>query len=169
VARRLLRKSEREEAKGGAGKTASVVIRGTEGMAVQMASCCRPIPGDEIVGSMKKGQGLVVHAADCRQAARSRRVEPEQWLDVEWDRKTTRLFHAALRVTVTNQRGVLAKVASEMALAGSNIDSISMEEDRALFTSMLFVLEVGNRQHLARVMRALRRLPEVEKLVRVRE
>jgi GTP pyrophosphokinase len=169
VARQLLRKAEREDARGAAGKTASVVIRGTEGMAVQLASCCRPIPGDEIVGSMKKGQGLVVHAADCRQAARSRRVEPEQWLDVEWDRKTTRLFHAALRVTVTNQRGVLAKVASEIAQAGSNIDSISMEEDRALFTSMLFVLEVGNRQHLARVMRALRRLPEVEKLARVRE
>ena len=170
VARRLQRKSEREEAaKSGQPRGASVVIHGTEGMAVQLASCCRPIPGDDIVGSMKKGQGLVVHIADCRQAARSRRIEPEQWLDVEWDRKITRLFQAALRVTVTNQRGVLAKVASEIALAGSNIDSISMEEDRALFTPMLFVLEVANRQHLARVMRALKRLPEVEKLVRVRE
>jgi (p)ppGpp synthase/HD superfamily hydrolase len=170
VARRLLRKSERDEAKSGhAGKPASVVIRGTEGMAVQLAGCCRPIPGDDIVGSMKKGQGLVVHIADCRHAVRSRRNEPEQWLDVEWDRKTSRLFHAALRVTVTNQRGVLAKVASEIAGAGSNIDSISMEEDRALYAPMLFVLEVANRQHLARVMRALRRLPEVEKIVRVRE
>jgi (p)ppGpp synthase/HD superfamily hydrolase len=170
VARRLLRKTEREEAKTGtAPRGASVVIRGTEGMAVQLATCCRPIPGDDIVGSMKKGQGLVVHAADCRHAVRSRRNEPEQWLDVEWDRKTSRLFHAAVRVTVTNQRGVLAKVASEIAAAGSNIDSISMEEDRALYAPMLFVLEVANRQHLARVMRALRRLPEVEKLVRVRE
>jgi (p)ppGpp synthase/HD superfamily hydrolase len=169
VARRLLRSAERDEAKTVAVRAASVVIRGTEGMAVQLASCCRPIPGDQIVGSMKKGQGLVVHSAECRQVARSRRVEPEQWLDVEWDRQPTRLFHAALRVTATNQRGVLAKVASEIAQAGSNIDSISMEEDRALFTSMLFVLEVANRQHLARVMRALRRLPEVEKLARVRE
>ncbi|MEW6688835.1 MAG: bifunctional (p)ppGpp synthetase/guanosine-3',5'-bis(diphosphate) 3'-pyrophosphohydrolase [Pseudomonadota bacterium] len=169
VARRLLRKSD--EAKAGAlkGAGASVVIRGTEGMAVQLATCCRPIPGDAIVGSMKKGQGLVVHAAECRQAARSRRVEPEQWLDVEWDRKTSRLFQAAIRVTVANRRGVLAKVASAIAEAGANIDSISMEEDRAVFTTMLFVLEVGNRQHLARVMRALRRLPEVEKLARVRE
>jgi (p)ppGpp synthase/HD superfamily hydrolase len=138
-------------------------------MAVQLASCCRPIPGDAIVGSMKKGQGLVVHTADCRLAARSRRVEPEQWLDVEWDRKPSRLFQAAIRVTVANQRGVLAKVASEIAEAGSNIDSISMEEDRAVYTTMLFVLEVGNRQHLARIMRALRRLPEVERLARVRE
>jgi (p)ppGpp synthase/HD superfamily hydrolase len=173
VARRLVRKSEKDEgradAKAPPPKATSVVIRGTEGMAVQLASCCRPIPGDDIVGSMKKGQGLVVHVAECRQAVRSRRVEPEQWLDVEWDRKTTRLFHAAVRVTVTNRRGVLAKVASEIAEAGSNIDSISMEEDRALFTPMLFVLEVADRQHLARVMRALKRLPEVEKIVRVRE
>jgi RelA/SpoT family (p)ppGpp synthetase len=168
LARRLLRKAEREDAKGGV-KPASVVIRGTEGMAVQLANCCRPIPGDAIIGSMKKGQGLVVHTADCRQALRSRRNEPEQWLDVEWDRKTTRLFQAALRVTVTNQRGVLAKVASGIAEAGSNIDSISMGEDRAVYTPMLFVIEVANRQHLARVMRALRRLPEVEKIVRVRE
>ena len=171
VARRLLRKTEREEAKSGHPRSAgaSVVIRGTEGMAVQLATCCRPIPGDAIVGSMKKGQGLVVHVAECRQATRSRRIEPEQWIDVEWDRQPSRLFQTALRVIVTNQRGVLAKVASEIADAGSNIDAISMEEDRAVFTTMLFVIEVGNREHLARVMRALRRLPEVEKLARARE
>jgi guanosine-3',5'-bis(diphosphate) 3'-pyrophosphohydrolase len=171
VARRLLRKTEREEAKSGNPKaaSASVVIRGTEGMAVQLASCCRPIPGDAIVGSMKKGQGLVVHAVECRQATRSRRNEPDQWMDVEWDRQPSRLFLTAVRVVVTNQRGVLAKVASEIADAGSNIDAISMEEDRAVFTTMLFVLEVANRQHLARVMRALRRLPEVAKLARARE
>jgi len=171
VARKLLRKTEREEAKSGLPRSAvaSVVIRGSEGMAVQLASCCRPIPGDAIVGSMKKGQGLVVHATECRQAARSRRIEPDQWIDVEWDRQPSRLFQTAVRVTAANQRGVLAKIASEIAQAGANIDSIGMEEDRALFTPMLFVLEVANRQHLARVMRALRRLPEVEKLARVRE
>jgi len=171
VARRLLRKTEREEAKSGQPRSAGaiVVIRGTEGMAVQLANCCRPIPGDAIVGSMKKGQGLVVHTAECRQATRSRRIEPDQWMDVEWDRQPSRLFLTAVRVMVTNQRGVLAKVASEIAEAGSNIDSISMEEDRAVFTTMLFVIEVGNREHLARVMRALRRLPEVEKLSRARE
>jgi RelA/SpoT family (p)ppGpp synthetase len=171
VARRLLQKTVREDAKSGNSKVApaSVVIRGTEGMAVQLATCCRPIPGDAIVGSIKKGQGLVVHAADCRPAKRSRRVEPDQWIDVEWDRQPSRLFQTAVRVIVANQRGVLAKVASEIADAGSNIDAISMEEDRAVFTTMLFILEVANRLHLARVMRALRRLPEVEKLARARE
>jgi len=166
VARRLLKSSDpKEEAK----ITGSVTIRGTEGMGVQLATCCRPIPGDVIVGSIKKGQGLVVHAADCTSIVRSRTKEPEQWIDVEWDARTTRLFQAAINVTVENQRGVLAKVASSIADAGSNIDSIAMEDDRAVFTTMHFVIEVANRQHLARVMRSLRRLPDVEKIMRPRE
>ncbi len=163
VARQLLRKMDFEDAK------TSVTIRGTEGMAVQLAHCCRPIPGDAIVGSIKKGQGLVVHTSDCRGIVRSRKNEPDQWLDVEWDARTSRLFQAAIDVTVENQRGVLARVASQIAEAASNIDSISTEEDRALFTTMHLVIEVANRQHLARVMRALRRLPEVKKLVRARD
>jgi GTP pyrophosphokinase len=167
VARRLLKRTEPPaEAKG---KAAQVVIRGTEGMAVQLATCCRPIPGDAIVGSMKKGQGLVVHNAECPGIERSRKNEPDQWLDVEWDPSGTRLFQAAVKVMVENRRGVLAKVASEIAEAGANIDSISMEDDRSVFTQMHFVVEVSNRQHLARVVRALRRLPDVKKLSRVRE
>jgi len=100
---------------------------------------------------------------------RSRTNEPDQWIDVEWDPRTTRLFQASIDVFVENQRGALAKVASEIAEAGSNIDSIAMEEDRSVFTTMHFVIEVANRQHLARVMRALRRLPDVKKISRVRE
>jgi RelA/SpoT family (p)ppGpp synthetase len=165
VARRLLKKTELDEGK----SAGSVTIRGTEGVAVQLATCCRPIPGDSIVGSIKKGQGLVVHAAECRAIVRSRKNEPDQWIDVEWDPRTTRLFQAAINVTVENQRGVLAKVASEIAEAASNIDSITMEEDRTVFTTMHLVLEVANRQHLARVMRALRRLPDVKKISRMRE
>ena len=171
MARRLLRfrESPKEEGRAGGKPVGSVVIRGTEGMAVQLASCCRPIPGDAIVGSIKKGQGLVVHAADCHQIERSRKNEPDNWIEVDWDAASGKLFQAAIQVTVTNQRGVLAKVASEIADAGSNIDSITMDEDRSLYTTMLFVLEVANRQHLARVMRSLRRLPDVVKLVRMRE
>jgi guanosine-3',5'-bis(diphosphate) 3'-pyrophosphohydrolase len=164
VARRLLKRSEtNDEAK------SAITIRGTEGMAVQLATCCRPIPGDAIVGSIKKGQGLVVHQSDCHSIARSRKNEPEQWIDVEWDSRTTRLFQAAIDVMVENQRGVLARVASQIAEAGSNIDAISTEEDRALFTTMHFVVEVANRQHLARVMRSLRRLPDVKKIARTKE
>src|SRR5436190_4630255 len=163
VARRLLKSSDPKEA------GTSVTIRGTEGMAVQLAHCCRPIPGDAIVGSIKKGQGLVVHMSDCRGIVRSRKNEPDQWLDVEWDPRTSRLFQAAVHVMVENQRAVLARVASQIAQAGSNIDSITTEDDRGLFTTMHMVLEVANRQHLARVMRALRRLQDVKRLSRARE
>ena len=164
VARLLLKRMDsREDAK------TSVTIRGTEGMAVQLATCCRPIPGDGIVGSIKKGQGLVVHQSDCPAIVRSRKNEPDQWIDVEWDPRTNRLFQAAVHIMVENQRGVLARVASQIAEAGSNIDSITTEEDRALFTTMHMVLEVANRQHLARVMRALRRLPDVKRLARAKE
>jgi guanosine-3',5'-bis(diphosphate) 3'-pyrophosphohydrolase len=170
IARRLLRHQDApREAARGPGRPGSVMIRGTEGMAVQLAACCRPIPGDEIVGSMKKGQGLVVHAVDCGAIQRSRRVEPDMWIDVDWDRGTTKLFQAAVDVTVANQRGVLAKVASEIAEAGSNIDSIAVDEERSIYTTMHLVLEVANRKHLARVMRALRRIPEVSKISRIRE
>ncbi len=167
VARRLLKRAE--GAQESRGKASQIVIRGTEGMAVQLATCCRPIPGDAIVGSMKKGQGLVVHSDACRHIERSRKSEPDQWIDVEWDPVGTRLYQAAINVMVENQRGVLAKVASEIADSGANIDSISMDEDRAVYTNMLLVVEVSSRQHLARVMRALRRLPDVKKLARVRE
>jgi len=171
VARRLVRPREAAagDTKPGARADGRVTIRGSEGIAVQFATCCRPIPGDAITGSIKKGQGLVVHAADCRQIERSRLNEPDVWIDVDWAPDPTRLFQAAVDVTVNNQRGVLAKVASEIADAGSNIDSISMEDDRALYTTMRFVLEVANRAHLARVMRALRRLPDVKKLARRKE
>ncbi|MEO8717807.1 MAG: bifunctional (p)ppGpp synthetase/guanosine-3',5'-bis(diphosphate) 3'-pyrophosphohydrolase [Burkholderiales bacterium] len=167
VARRLVMRADTEPK--ALSKAASVVIRGTEGMAVQLGTCCRPIPGDGIVGSMKKGQGLVVHSAECPLIERSRRNEPEQWIDVEWAPTPSRLYQTAIKVMVANQRGVLAKVASEIAESGSNIDSITMEEDRTVYTTMLLVVEVQGRQHLARVMRALRRLPDVKKLSRVRE
>ena len=88
IARRLVRNLDREEAKTVQRNGGSVMIRGTEGMAVQLASCCQPIPGDSIVGSIKKGQGLVVHTADCRAIERSRRNEPGQWIDVDWGRGT---------------------------------------------------------------------------------
>ena len=170
VARRLLRRPDAARDESGAtGKPpGSVTIRGTEGVAVQLATCCRPIPGDQIVGSIRKGQGMVVHAADCPQIVRSRKSAPDQWLDIDWGPASSRLFKAAIEVTVANQRGVLAKVASEIADAGSNIDSISMDEDRSVYTTMLLVMEVADRRHLARVMRALRRIPEVMKLARAK-
>ena len=165
VARRLLAASEQALAEGNAGP---IVIRGSEGMAVQFAKCCRPIPGDTIIGSIKKGQGIVVHTHDCPTAAKSR-TEPDKWLDVEWAPEPARLFDVGIHVTVVNQRGVLAKVAGAIAADGANIDNVSMDEDRSAHTNMHFTLQVADRQHLARIKRGLRRIPEVVRIARVRD
>lgn len=164
VARKLLATSEQTQPEG---KTGPIVIRGSEGMAVQFAKCCRPIPGDAIIGSIKKGQGMVVHTHDCPTAAKSR-VDRDKWLDVEWAPEGGRMFDVSIRVTVVNQRGVLAKVAAAIAEHGSNIDNVSMDEDRSAYTGMQFTLQVTDRMHLARIMRGLRHIPEVVRIARMR-
>jgi RelA/SpoT family (p)ppGpp synthetase len=167
VARKLLTlaESDQPEARAPAG---SIVIHGSEGLAVQFARCCNPIPGDPIIGFIKKGQGLVVHTHDCPTAAKSR-GDPEKWLDVEWAPHTEKMFDVGIRVTVVNQRGVLAKVATAIAEGGSNIDNVSMDEERSLYTTMHFTLQVANRPHLAKVLRALRRVREVVRIARVKD
>ncbi len=167
VARKLLSLSEHHAADG-ATPAGSIVIHGSEGMAVQFAKCCNPIPGDPIMGFIKKGQGLVIHTDNCSTAAKSR-GDPEKWLDVEWAPETEKMFDVAIRVTVVNQRGVLAKVAAAIAEAGSNIDNVSMDEERSLYTTMHFTLQVANRLHLAKVMRGLRRIQQVVRIARMRD
>ncbi len=146
----------------------SIVIRGSEGMAVQFARCCRPIPGDPIVGFIKKGQGLVVHTHDCPTAGKAR-GDPDKWIDVEWAAETDRTFDVGVKVDAANQRGVLAKVAAAIAEAGSNIDNVSIDEERGVYRTMLFTIQVQNRLHLARVMKSVRRIPDVVRLARVKD
>jgi len=146
----------------------SITIRGSEGMAVQFAKCCRPIPGDPIVGFIKKDQGLLIHTHDCPAIA-NYRADPDKWLDVEWDPDTKKMFDVNIKLVVANQRGVLAKVAAEIAEEGSNIDNVAMEEeDGSSYTTMHFTLQVENRMQLARVMRGLRKIPEVVRIARVK-
>jgi GTP pyrophosphokinase len=165
VARRLLSRSE--PGPNEAPARGSVIIHGSEGMAVQFAQCCRPIPGDPIIGIINKGQGMVIHTHDCSVAAKARH-DPERVLDVAWDPETRKLFEVSIKLVVANQRGVLAKVAAEIAEAGSNIQNVAVDpEDGSSYTNMFFTLQVSNRLHLAHIMRALRRIPEVVRLTRV--
>jgi GTP pyrophosphokinase len=145
----------------------SITIRGSEGMAVQFAQCCRPIPGDPILGFINKDKGLIIHTHDC-QAIRKFRVDPEKWLDVEWDPDTKKLFKVNLKLAAANQRGMLAKIAAGIADAGSNIDNVSMESDDTSYTTMNFTVQVENRAHLADLMRRLRKIPDVVRINRVK-
>jgi GTP pyrophosphokinase/guanosine-3',5'-bis(diphosphate) 3'-pyrophosphohydrolase len=167
VARRLLAKERADVAE--APPLSTVVIRGTEGMAVQLAPCCMPIPGDPLIGSIRKGQGLVVHAHDCPGIRKSRTSEPKKWIDVEWQPAEGKLFDVRIRITAKNARGVLAAMAAAIADAESNIENVTMEEKTpSLYTTLQFTIQVANRAHLANVMRGLRHISDVVRITRVR-
>jgi GTP diphosphokinase / guanosine-3',5'-bis(diphosphate) 3'-diphosphatase len=165
VARRLL--SLGEPGPNEAPALGTVIIRGSEGIAVQFAHCCKPIPGDPIIGVISKGQGMVIHTHDCPVIAKTRH-DPDRVLDVAWDPETRKPFDVSIKLVVANQRGVLAKVAAEIAEAGSNIQNVAVDpEDGGSYTNMYFTLQVSSRLHLAQIMRGLRRIPEVVRLSRV--
>ncbi len=143
----------------------SLLIRGSEGVAVQLARCCRPIPGDPIVGLVKKGQGLVVHTHDCPLLVKSR-GERDKWVDVDWEFEPGRSYEVAIRAVASNQPGVLAKLAAAIAEGSANIAHVSMDDERGAYTSLYFTLQVIDRIHLARVMRNMRHVPEVVRINR---
>jgi GTP pyrophosphokinase len=146
----------------------AVIVRGSEGFAVQFARCCGPIPGDPIIGIISKGQGMVIHTHDCPVAAKGNR-DPERVLDVQWDANPTKLFDVGIRLVTANQRGVLAKVAAEIAAAESNIQNVAVDpDDGGTYTVMRFTVQVMNRMHLARIVRDLRKIPEVVRIGRVK-
>ncbi len=146
----------------------TITIRGTEGMAVQFAQCCRPIPGDPILGFINKDKGLVIHTHDCP-SVRKFKLDPDKWLDVEWEPENNRLFKTNLSLTVANQPGMLAKIASGIADAGSNIDNVSVEEaDGSAYANLYFTVQVSNRIHLADLMRGLRKIPDVVRINRTK-
>ena len=110
----------------------------------------------------------MIHTHDCP-VARKTRGDPEKWLDVEWAPDTRKLFAVSIKLVVANQRGVLAKVAAEIAETGSNIDNVSLEPgDSSAYSNIDFTLQVTNRLHLAQIMRSLRRIPEVIRITRLK-
>ena len=165
VARQLLSLGDHD---GATRQPGSLVIHGSEGMALQFAKCCHPIPGDPIIGYLRKGQGLIIHTHDCPVARRSR-ADTDKWMDVEWASDSKKLFTVSLRVLASEGRGVLAKIAAEIAKTDSNIESVSLEPtDSSAYAEINFAVLVANRLHLARVMRGLRSVPEVVRVTRLK-
>jgi len=146
-----------------------VTLDGSEGMSVQYAPCCKPIPGDRIVGYLGRGEGLVVHAEECPTGKRLLLRDSERFLEVEWADETSRSFETLVVVTVTNGKGVLARVASAIASAEADITHVDMGEDPAqTATDIRFSVAVRDRVHLADVLRSLKRTPSVLKAQRYR-
>ena len=144
---------------------APLIIRGTEGMVVSFAKCCRPIPGDDIVGFLSAGKGIVVHTGSCPNVAQVKQ-RPDKWIEVEWSGDIDRPFLSDVRVDVTNQRGALATIAAAIAGEGSNIQNVVIDERDGMTSSIHFTLEVRDRDHLATIIRRVRGNRAVNRLVR---
>lgn len=162
VAKRLASPKETTSSESGTKK--SITILGTEGITVQFAKCCHPIPGDVIVGHIKKEQGLIIHLHDCPAVTKNNK-NPDNWLDVTWGKNINATFKVSLKIAALNKHGVLARVAAEIAKGGSNIDDVNMESEKD-YTAMHFILQVRNRFQLAQIMRGLKRIPEITKIYR---
>jgi RelA/SpoT family (p)ppGpp synthetase len=144
---------------------ASLVIAGTEGMVVSYAKCCHPIPGDEVMGYLTAGRGVVIHRTNCGNLSNFRK-QPEKWISVSWEKDIEREFFTQITAEAANKPGVLAEVAATIGDNGSNIESVSVinrDDDTSLLT---FQLKVHDRVHLARIMRAVKRMPNVNRLTR---
>ncbi|GAB2583542.1 bifunctional GTP diphosphokinase/guanosine-3',5'-bis pyrophosphate 3'-pyrophosphohydrolase [Nitrincola alkalisediminis] len=146
-------------------KSRPIAIKGAEGMVLQYAKCCQPIPGDNIVGHISTGKGLVVHRADCGNIG-ALRDDPEKCIYLEWSQTTNEEYAVTLVLEVESQRGIIANLASAVSAADANILKIDSGEKEGQMCSVQLVLAVTNRVHLARIIRNLRRLRSVFRITR---
>jgi len=145
-------------------EAAPLAIEGTEGLVLDYARCCYPLPGDDIRGNVSIGRGIVVHRLDCRHA----KARPQDWVPLVWSPKVQGDYLSEVRMHANNKRGLLARVTAEITQAESSIENVQMpDRDGSETIDMRFVVTVRNRTHLARVIRRLKRVDGVERVVRV--
>jgi len=144
-----------------------VTIRGTEGLLVKFASCCKPIPGDPVVGVMDSGKGMVIHTDTCSRLPTDAEGRA-RLTHLTWAKDITDEFSVELRVELERQRGIIAELANAVAKTDGNIERISVEEQNARFSVVSLILHVSGRKHLARVMRRIRTIRAVTSISRVR-
>ena len=141
-----------------------IFIAGTEGMVVNLGKCCRPIPGDPIVGFLSSGRGLVVHTDVCSNLPDL--DSKHECIHVDWAPKVSREFPVDLRIVVENRKGVLATVAAAISGLDINIDGVGIVDRDGINSELAFTVEVTGRTHLAQVFRRIRTLPLVRRIIR---
>jgi RelA/SpoT family (p)ppGpp synthetase len=148
-----------------AGAPTPITIAGAEGLVVSYARCCHPLPGDEIMGYLSAGRGVVIHRNVCGNLSEYRK-QPHKWIAINWQSPIEREFSAEIKVEVTNRPGVLAEVAAKIGEAASNIEQVSVDERHEDTAELLFLILVHDRVHLAQVIRNIRSMQTVKRVTR---
>lgn len=149
-------------------KTSTIRIQGNEGQSVSLSTCCSPIPGDSLIAVIRPGHGLVVHVDDCPLALAQRKKEPERWVNVAWDEEPSKHLTTRLSITILSQKGVLGRIAAQIAAADSNIIQLTMTDEAMEIGTINLTIQVEDRTHLARVIRSIRQVAQVQKIVRIK-
>ena len=160
VARRFLPSDASRTAVGDHDVAGSLAVAGTEGLLVSYARCCFPIPYEPIIAYLSVGRGVVIHRAECSNLSGWHK-QPDKWLPVSWQPRLEREFASELRIEAANRVGVLAALAAKIAAVDTNISHVSVVERDDQNSTITFELQVRDRRHLAQVIRAIRRMPDV--------
>jgi len=144
---------------------ASLTIAGTEGMVVSYAKCCYPIPGDEVMGYLSSGRGVIIHRVSCGNLSNFRK-HSEKWIACSWEDNIDREFSSQIQVDTFNKPGVLAEVAATIGDCGSNIEQVEVLGRHEDCSMLSFLIQVRDRKHLARILRDVRNMPNVVRVAR---
>ncbi len=142
-----------------------LAIKGTEGLVVSYGKCCRPIPGDPIIAFVSAGRGFVIHRENCSNIQKVR-FSSNKYMPVQWAEDVEGDFEVGLKVEVFNQRGVLAQLTSALSGQEANIVNIAIDEQDGQTNTILFLMKVHNRVHVATIIKKLRVMPFVNKALR---
>ena len=132
---------------------------------VSYAKCCYPIPGDDVMGYLSSGRGVVIHRNNCGNLSNFRK-QPEKWISVSWEQDIDREFTSQIQIDTQNKPGVLAEVAATIADSGSNIEQVEVLGRHEDCSMLSFLLQVRDRKHLADIMRNVRKMPNVVRVNR---
>lgn len=164
---RLLAAEPTDEEKKVQEDTIPLAIKGTEGMVMTYAKCCRPIPGDPIVGFLSSGRGMVIHREHCNNIHELRR-NPEKYIHVQWADEVEGEFQVELRVDVLNERGALATIANALSDCDANIENVYVDERDSRHNALMFLVQILDRNHLARTLKRIRSIGVVTRVSRVK-
>ena len=160
---KLLDKTAKKEAEGLSAEP--LIIKGTEGLVITYAKCCRPIPGDQIAGFVKMGAGIEVHLIHCPHLEKIHHL-PDKYVPLIWEEEIEGDFSVDVKVDLVNRRGSLASLALAISEAESNIEHIRAQESDRHHFHVDITISVRNRSHLARILRKIRKRKDVIRVLR---
>jgi guanosine-3',5'-bis(diphosphate) 3'-pyrophosphohydrolase len=144
---------------------APLAIKGTEGMLINYAKCCRPIPGDQILGFLSAGKGIIIHRENCKNVIEFGK-HPEKYIFVQWAKDITGLFKVELKIDVINKKGILAAIANALSESNAHIENVQVDETDHQHNILIFLIHIKDRAHLANIIRRIRSMSVVTKISR---